>query len=223
MGQLQNRQSRSAPRWGLPIAHFRSVASIWAFLFCATGKPANWGTQWGLPLAPELSFGDGQAGGRTSPKCHHCGLYSGEQAVPAESSLASLFMVTRKVRYRRTHRHRDNAKLRNKKSVRRHTKIGGRTGAIHEKKTHSTNHFPMRRVISNAPTWCFFGRRTTPPQPHERGGEMKYLWVSMCIINTALMVLNLLNGQWGGALAGIAGAWCASKASIRCNKRNARQ
>ncbi len=65
-----------------------------------------------------------------------------------------------KAEYRRKKRHRENAKVRNKKSVRPHSRIGGRTGSIWKKKTHPKRHARMRLVILNAPTAPQFGMAT---------------------------------------------------------------
>ena len=55
--------------------------------------------------------------------------------------------------YKRSQRHRAKSKLRNKKSVRRHTKHKGRTGSIHSKLTPSSVMFQITVLIPNSPTW----------------------------------------------------------------------
>lgn len=47
----------------------------------------------------------------------------------------------------RKHRHRANNQLKNPKSVRRHTRISGRTGAIKSKQTPSSKTLILKRTI----------------------------------------------------------------------------
>lgn len=58
--------------------------------------------------------------------------------------------MTSKTRYVRTHRHRTKSKLRHRKSVRRHARISGRTGSIHQKRTPSSKPSKYRRLIQNS-------------------------------------------------------------------------
>lgn len=55
--------------------------------------------------------------------------------------------------YTRSHRHRANNKVRNRRSVRAHTQKGGRSGGVQSKKTHATKHFPYSFHIPNPPFW----------------------------------------------------------------------